>query len=254
MADTVHLTTAEVGAYTKMLCAAWLQKDCSLPDNERQLQRIAGIKGAAWKQSKESLMEFWEASGEGRIIQKRLSLERQKLTSYGVQKSLAGKSSQAKRKALKDKEQTSTGVEQAFERNVNETSTMSEVISQNTYLSDSKAVVLESSKANGELNIPLKDGTYYYLKDDDINTLKDHYPNVDVPTELHRLVTWNTVNEDRRKTRRGIKRHITGWMAGEDRRPKDKPRRSGKMLPDELKLHNINLLRRRANLPELETL
>ena len=122
--DTQHLSTAEVGAYMKLLCAAWMQDDCSLPSDDRMLQRITGIRGAAWKLSKDTLLSFWDQNQEGRIYQKRLTMEREKVIAMVAQKSHAGKVSQAKRKSLKNKDTVSTDVERALQREDNGNSTI----------------------------------------------------------------------------------------------------------------------------------
>lgn len=51
------------------------------------------------------------------------------------------------------------------------------------------------------------------------------YPAVDVRQELRNQVGWLMSEPRRRKTRRGIKKFITGWLSREqDRGPKAKPR------------------------------
>ena len=122
--DTQHLSTAEVGAYVKLMCAAWMQDDCTLPSDDRMLQRTTGIRGAAWVRSKETLLSFWSQTEEGRLHQKRLTMEREKVIAMVAQKSYAGRSSQAKRKSLKDKEQPSTGVKRTLQRQGNGNSTI----------------------------------------------------------------------------------------------------------------------------------
>lgn len=74
LADTTHLTTEEHGAYLLLLMAAWRQEDCSLPNDDRKLARIAGLTPRKWKAIKPTIMEFWTLEN-GRISQLRLSRE-----------------------------------------------------------------------------------------------------------------------------------------------------------------------------------
>lgn len=74
LADTMHLTTEEHGAYLLLLMAAWRQEDCALPDDDRKLARIAGMTPRKWQAIKPTIMEFWTVA-DGRISQARLRKE-----------------------------------------------------------------------------------------------------------------------------------------------------------------------------------
>lgn len=63
-----------------------------------------------------------------------------------------------------------------------------------------------------EFKIPLNDGSYYHVEDNDINHWKELYPSVNVEQELRNLIGWNESNPKKRKTRAGIKKHITCWL------------------------------------------
>lgn len=75
LADTMHLTTEEHGAYLLLLMAAWRAEDCSLPNDDRKLARITGLSPRKWKTIKPTLIEFWPTEGE-RIFNARLRKER----------------------------------------------------------------------------------------------------------------------------------------------------------------------------------
>ena len=58
-ADTRHLSTLQHGAYLLLIAHYW-NSGKPLPDNDRELQRIVGIKGAVWKNTKPLLASFFK--------------------------------------------------------------------------------------------------------------------------------------------------------------------------------------------------
>lgn len=74
LADTTHLTTEEHGAYFLLILAAWRQPDCSLPNDDKKLARIACLSLRKWKSIKATIMAFWHEK-DGRIFQSRLTKE-----------------------------------------------------------------------------------------------------------------------------------------------------------------------------------
>lgn len=80
-----------------------------------------------------------------------------------------------------------------------------------------------------EFNIPLNDGTFYNVPKENIEVYKRLYPAVDVEQALRNMIGWCMGNPTRRKTQRGVKRFITGWLAGDQdkgktRRPSNQPK------------------------------
>ena len=66
-----------------------------------------------------------------------------------------------------------------------------------------------------EFDIPLNDGTFYNVPMENIEVYKRLYPAVDVEQALRNMIGWCMSNPTRRKTRRGVKRFITGWLSGD---------------------------------------
>lgn len=66
-----------------------------------------------------------------------------------------------------------------------------------------------------EFDIPLNDGSFYNVPQENITVYKRLYPAVDVEQALRNMIGWCMGNPTRRKTRRGIKRFITGWLSGD---------------------------------------
>lgn len=113
LADTMHLTTEEHGAYLLLMMAAWRQDDCTLPNDDRKLARIAKLSTRKWAAIRETVFEFWTVEGD-RIFQQRLRKER----GYVVQKSEANRQNANKRWQQQDTENKQSGeCERISERN-----------------------------------------------------------------------------------------------------------------------------------------
>lgn len=92
LADTQHLSTEEHGAYLLLMMTAWMQDDCTLPDDDRKLARITRLSLRQWKAMRETMLDFWSVSG-GRWVNRRLSKERV----YADKKSQANRENARKR-------------------------------------------------------------------------------------------------------------------------------------------------------------
>ena len=80
LADTVHLTTEQHGAYLLLLFQAWRSPDCSLADDDELLALQAKVSPAKWKAIKPIVMAFWKLDKRRkRWVQKRLRIEREKV-------------------------------------------------------------------------------------------------------------------------------------------------------------------------------
>lgn len=65
------------------------------------------------------------------------------------------------------------------------------------------------------ISLPLNDGTFYDVSENDRAKWSQLYPNVDVLQQLRNMAGWCDANPTKRKTRGGIKRFITAWLARE---------------------------------------
>lgn len=63
------------------------------------------------------------------------------------------------------------------------------------------------------LEFPLNDKTKYCLRQSQIDQFAELYPAVDIMGQLRACLGWNLANEGRRKTRKGILKHINTWLA-----------------------------------------
>ncbi len=104
------------------------------------------------------------------------------------------------------------------------------------------------------LKIPLiaKDGEFE-VRQADIDGWQVDFPGVDVLASLRAIRQWNVSSPERRKTRRGIRRHITGWLTrdqdqGRNRRamPGSMPQPYQAPLPKNLTDEEVEAMLRRA--------
>lgn len=58
----------------------------------------------------------------------------------------------------------------------------------------------------------LKDGTTYDVTENEMEIFKQAYPKIDIEDEVRKMVAWCYSNTSQRKTKRGIKRFINGWL------------------------------------------
>ena len=77
LADTTHLSATESGAYLHLLMAAWRAQGCCLPNDDRQLARMARCTTKEWKRVRAVVMAFWVIDESASTVsQKRLTSER----------------------------------------------------------------------------------------------------------------------------------------------------------------------------------
>lgn len=85
----------------------------------------------------------------------------------------------------------------------------------------------QAADAPPVISLPLNDGTFFDVSENDRAKWSQLYPNVDVLQQLRNMVGWCDANPTKRKTRRGIKRFIIAWLAREQDRgskaPQNKP-------------------------------
>lgn len=88
-------------------------------------------------------------------------------------------------------------------------------------------VEIEPAQADVFIKLPLINGDDYLVTKEYVKELKELYPAVDVEQALRNMRGWLDSNPRNKKTPRGIKRFITGWISREqDKAPRvpDKPK------------------------------
>lgn len=81
--------------------------------------------------------------------------------------------------------------------------------------------------ATAVICIPLNDGSEYPITQQTIDEFRELYPAVDVLQELRNMRGWSIANKTKRKTRGGVLRFVTGWLAKEQDSGKPTPQRAG---------------------------
>lgn len=106
LADTLHLTSEEHGAYLLLIFHAWMQGG-SLPDDERRLRAITKLDVQQWKTSWPVLREFFTEQ-DGMLRHKRVDTELERAARNVEQKKTAGKASAEQRKRQRESNGRST--------------------------------------------------------------------------------------------------------------------------------------------------
>lgn len=73
----------------------------------------------------------------------------------------------------------------------------------------------QAADAPPVISLPLNDGTFFDVSENDRAKWSQLYPNVDVLQQLRNMAGWCDANPSKRKTRNRIKRFITSWLARE---------------------------------------
>lgn len=85
----------------------------------------------------------------------------------------------------------------------------------------------QAADAPPVISLPLNDGTFFDVSENDRAKWSQLYPNVDVLQQIRNMAGWCDANPTKRKTRGGIKRFITAWLAREQdkggKAPQNKP-------------------------------
>ena len=118
LADTIHLSTEEHGAYMLLIMNYW-QTGKPLPKN--RLQAISKLDNERWTLAERTLSEYFIEDADGNWVHERIEMDLNKVKSKSIQASKAGKKS-AEARALKSKD-ISTDVEHHNERTLNHTDT-----------------------------------------------------------------------------------------------------------------------------------
>ena len=121
--DITLMTSAEEGAYIRLLCHAWLSPDCGLPADSRALQTLSRL-GSAWSKSEATIRAKFRQE-DGRIYNDRLLAERSKQEVWREKSSAGGKRSGVTRREANHEPKTKGGsllVDDLHEPNSNSSS------------------------------------------------------------------------------------------------------------------------------------
>lgn len=118
LGDTLHLTNAQFGSYMLLLIVEWRTPDCTLPNDDTYLAKIARMDKRTWLNNRSIILSFFQIDSNGRLQQPRLVDERNYVEQLSNKNAAAGRSS-----ALKRKVRHSTSVQPDFNENPTPTPT-----------------------------------------------------------------------------------------------------------------------------------
>ncbi|WP_049052246.1 DUF1376 domain-containing protein [Klebsiella aerogenes] len=170
LADTMHLSTEEHGAYLLLMFNYW-QTGRAIPKS--RLSKIARLTNDRWSSVEVSLKEFFNDNGT-EWVHERIERDLEMVRSSQRQKSDAGKASARARKVKKSAEEKrngndrSTGVDGAFEQNDNGNSTNKDPdidtdLKENPSLSGSEIPDVQEPRFLAGLDIPIGKFTMHDL-------------------------------------------------------------------------------------------
>lgn len=86
---------------------------------------------------------------------------------------------------------------------------------------------LQASEPNAAIfpaiSLILNDKSLYPVTEDQVNRWEELFPAVDVMQELRNMAAWCEANPQKRKTKSGIVRFITGWLSKEQNKGGNRP-------------------------------
>lgn len=86
------MSNDELGIYIRLLCKAWKEEPVgTIPDDDRILANWGKTTPAVWKRAKPSILRAFRAGDDGRLHQKRMESEWQKLLAHREERSRSGK-------------------------------------------------------------------------------------------------------------------------------------------------------------------
>lgn len=278
LADTMHLSTEEHGAYLLLMFNYW-QTGRAIPKN--RLAKIARVSSERWGAVEESLSEFFIDNGTEWIherIEDDLAAVRETL----AKRSSAGKASAQSRRNRKETQSASesntcsTGVGSVFEHDANKQATNKDTDpDKDTDLKDQNLLrgaekisptLPDEKRGSCGLNLhdgtrpahagperrplsagvpstprpddpefirlPLNDGAEFTVTESQIAEFETLYPAVNVRQALRNQRGWLLSDPRRRKTARGIRKFITGWLAKDQDRGGNRGRDSPALSRD----------------------
>lgn len=185
----IILNYEEKGIYFEMLCHMWndSENQCSIENNTEILRKILHI---STKKTQKILKIFMQPGLElfkvegNMLVSKRLSEEKEK------------------------QKQTSIKRQEAANKRWH-----SEQCKSNANALQKECLASSSSFASpSSIKILLKDKTYYTVPQEEIISLKEAYPKIDTIATLKIIAQWNKANPIKRKTLKGISKHINSWF------------------------------------------
>jgi uncharacterized protein YdaU (DUF1376 family) len=221
--DTRACSMAEHGAYLLFLIHCWDTRE-PVPLDEREAAGICNARSGDELEAMRRVLARYFVKMDDGWYNKRMQTEIERAEAISRARSDAG------RKGFEAIARRLTSKRPARARQ--------QLLSPSPYhtnLEPEKSEALASSSASQTLSadatppvelIPLNDGTDFCVTAQQVSEWERLYPAVDVVQTLREIRGWNLAEPRRRKTRSGVVRHITSWLA------REQPARSYPREPD----------------------
>lgn len=217
--DTVRLldsdlfalaTGEEFKAAVALWCKAWQQVPASsLPDNEVILAKLSGA-GARWKKVRDQALRGFVKCTDGRLYHPVIA-----------EKALEAWGHRLKQRDRAAKRWHPSG-SAAAHATASPAAMLGTVTGQGHEQKLPASQVAPSAPRStpqdvGEVveRIPLCDGSEFEVRKSFVDELDRLFPAVDPSQTLREIRAWNLAKPKRRKTRNGVKAHITSWFGRE---------------------------------------
>jgi uncharacterized protein YdaU (DUF1376 family) len=217
------MTYTERGLYRELLDECWAEG--FIPDDLDALAEICGCPRDVLEGSWPKLRPCFTEASPGALINRRMDRERTEKDAERASKAVAGArggSARAKAEAkqvLPVTEQVLSTCHIAVARALAEQEQQQE--------QESCAEPCGSTLPPAAvITLSLNDGSQFPISQEMLSEWISLFPAVQVMQELRNMRAWLDANPTRRKTKRGIKRFIVGWLSKEQDYPNPIPRRS----------------------------
>jgi uncharacterized protein YdaU (DUF1376 family) len=199
--------------YLYLLASAWQSEDCSLPEDDFELQILSGLTQKEWIQFKVVILRRF-AKHEGRLVNEVLRAEWHEAKLVFEKRQNAAKNTNASRTAHGDRTVTARRPLRSADTGTG-TGTTTETEKTKTLASTASAV----PASRPVFTFPLVGKNTHIVTEGDIHSWSRAYPAVDVRAELRRVLVWLEPRPEKRSaTVKGSQKRIIAWLAREQDR------------------------------------
>jgi uncharacterized protein YdaU (DUF1376 family) len=197
LADTGHLTALEHGAYMLMIMHYW-QKG-GLPTDERMIARVARLNADQWAESRDVLAMLFEDGWKHKRIEEELA----KASEIIGKRKAAATAMHARRNASAEQVQS-----KCSDTRVPPSPSPREEEVANATSSPEPA----KAAPVGVIGLPTVSEGDFQIFETDIAEWEPAFPAVNVRQQLASMRQWLIANPTKRKTRRGMRKFVVGWL------------------------------------------
>jgi uncharacterized protein YdaU (DUF1376 family) len=221
LADTAHLSTVEHGAYLLLLMHYW--RKGPLPNDLGKIAQIAKLAPDAWSIAQALLADFFRLLDDGLYHQKRADCE---IAKWQGKRLMAKEKASAAARARWGKDASS--IAPSIPLSISQSNAPSNeqamlercplplpLPSQKTSTKDSCAAASPApalDRSGRPITLPMLNGQDWPVTAEDCTAWTPVYPGIEIDMELLKAREWLIANPRNRKTPRGMRKFIVGWL------------------------------------------